>query len=418
MTSRRISVSIGLLVLGFALVHAAELPADQSAAERRIANYAAATPTDTIARLQRRIDAGEVTLTFDPQWGYLPSVLAALHIPSSSQSLVYSKTSFQIDKIAPRTPRAIYFGDDIYVGWVQKGGVLEVASVDPALGAVFYTLNQQVAEKPRFERQTHNCLQCHDSMLNTGGVPGFVVQSVYADRYGYPLPASHNPVSSDRSPLRERFGGWYVTGTHGDQLHMGNFVASQPAGEIGNARLYIDRLDLKPTGNITDLSTRINAKAYLAPGSDIVALSLLIHQTSVHNLITQALQAAGTDDAAPAAEALVRGLLLVGEQLLTAPIVGSPQFAADFAKSGPRDSKGRSLRDLDLTRRLLKYPLSYLIYSEGFDALPSSMKALVSKRLSDVLAGREERGEFAISAADRQAITEILNDTKPNFLAR
>lgn len=393
------------------------MAAPQSVAERRIAKYAAATPTDVIARLQQRIDTGDVTLTFDPQWGYLPSLLSALRIPSSSQTLVYSKTSFQIDKIAPRTPRAIYFGDDVYVGWVQKGGVLEVASVDPSLGAVFYTLNQQAADKPRFERQTHNCLQCHDSMLNTGGVPGFVVQSVYADRYGYPLPASHNPVSSDRSPFRERFGGWYVTGTHGDQLHMGNFVAPQPAGEIGNARLYIDRLDLKPTGNVTDLSARINAKAYLAPGSDIVALMLMIHQTSVHNLITQALQAADTDDAMPAAEALVRGLLFVGEQPLTAPVVGSPQFAADFAKRGPRDSKGRSLRDLDLTRRLLKYPLSYLIYSEGFDVLPASMKALVSARLNDVLEGKESRVEFAMSAADRQAIVEILRETKPSIVS-
>lgn len=412
-------LSVAAAVLGAAIVHAAEVPvaAPQSVAERRIAKYAAATPTDVIARLQQRIDTGDVTLTFDPQWGYLPSLLSALRIPSSSQTLVYSKTSFQIDKIAPRTPRAIYFGDDVYVGWVQKGGVLEVASVDPSLGAVFYTLNQQAADKPRFERQTHNCLQCHDSMLNTGGVPGFVVQSVYADRYGYPLPASHNPVSSDRSPFRERFGGWYVTGTHGDQLHMGNFVAPQPAGEIGNARLYIDRLDLKPTGNVTDLSARINAKAYLAPGSDIVALMLMIHQTSVHNLITQALQAADTDDAMPAAEALVRGLLFVGEQPLTAPVVGSPQFAADFAKRGPRDSKGRSLRDLDLTRRLLKYPLSYLIYSEGFDVLPASMKALVSARLNDVLEGKESRVEFAMSAADRQAIVEILRETKPSIVS-
>lgn len=409
-------LSVAAAILGAAIVHAAGVPVGQSAAERRIARYVAATPTDAIARLQRRIDAGEVTLAFDDKWGYLPSVLSALNIPPSSQTLVYSKTSFQIDKIAPRTPRAIYSGDDVYVGWVQKGTVLEFASVDPALGAVFYTLNQQTTDKPRFERQTHNCLQCHDSMLNTGGVPGFVVQSVYADRYGYPLPASHNPVSTDRSPLRERFGGWYVTGTHGDQLHMGNVVASQPAGEIGNARVYIEQLDLKATANVTDLSARINAKAYLAPGSDIVSLMLLIHQTSVHNLIAQALQAADTDDAAPAAEALVRGLLFVGEQPLTAQVVGSPQFAADFAKRGPRDSKGRSLRDLDLTRRLLKYPLSYLIYSEGFNALPASMKALVSARLNDVLAGKEARAEFAMSAADRQAVVEILRETKPGLL--
>lgn len=417
MARRRFGLLFAGVALVFAGVSVAKVSGFQSAAERRIAQYAAATPVDAVARLQRRIDAGEVTLAFDPKRGYLASVLAALNIPASSQTLVYSKTSFQFDKIAPRTPRAVYFADDAYVGWVQRGTVIEVATVDPSLGAVFYTLDQRETPKPSFVRQTHNCLQCHDSALNTGGVPGFVVQSVYTDRLGYPLPSSHNPVMSDRTPFRERFGGWYVTGTHGDQVHMGNVWATEAAGDIGNAKVYIGRLDLKATGNVTDLSARLNTSSYLSPGSDIAALMLLIHQTSTHNAMTQASLDAGGPNEEASAESVVRALLFIGEAPLAQTIHGSPQFAADFTRVGPRDHKGRSLRDLDLTHRLLKYPLSYLIYSEGFDGMPASVKAIVSRRLTEILSGQDDRQEFAtLTSADRQAITEILQDTKPGLL--
>lgn len=416
MQNRAFQLSCAALALacsGAAVVRVA----GQSQAAQRMAAYASATPDDAVARLQKRIDAGEVSLSFDPKLGYLPSVLAALKIAVSSQALVFSKTSFQLDKIGPWSPRAVYFGDDVYVGWVQRGTVLEVATVDPAIGAVFYTLNQQRAAAPRFERQTHNCLQCHDSVLNTGGVPGFVVQSVYVDRYGYPLPSRQNPVSSDRSPISERFGGWYVTGTHGDQVHMGNVAAPEPAGEIGNAGVYIDRLDLHKTGNVTDLSTRFNTAPYLAKTSDIVALMLLIHQTSLHNLMTQASLDAGGPNEATSAEAMLRALLFIGEAPLSEPIRGSAEFAADFTRMGPRDRRGRSLRDLDLTRRLLRYPLSYLIYSEGFDGLPPSVKAYVSRRLTAILTGADTSRDFSsLRPEDRTAILEILKDTKPELL--
>lgn len=391
--------------------------ADQSATQRRLAAYAAATPNDAISRLQARIDGGETTLRFDEKWGYLPSLLEALRIPAASQNLVFSKTSFQLDKIAPWSPRAIYFGDDVYLGWVQKGTVIEVAAVDPVIGATFYTLDQQPAAKPQFLRQTHNCLQCHDSSLNTGGVPGFMVQSVYTDRYGYPLPSPHDPVSSDRTPMRERFGGWYVTGTHGAQVHMGNMAAPEAAARIGNPRVYIQGLDLSATGNITDLSKRFNVKPYLAPTSDIAALMLLIHQTSVHNLMIQAAFDAGGPNEAASAEAVVRALLFVGEARPAEPITGSPEFAAAFAKAGPRDAKGRSLRDLDLKTRLLRYPLSYLIYSDSFDALPSSVKVAIARRLDEVLSGKDTQAAFdALSGTDRAAIREILAETKPGFI--
>ena len=410
----RAAMVVALVAAGLVRVTGA-----QSEMQKRLAAYMTAKPNDAIAKLQKKIDAGEVTLEFDAKWGYLPSLLTALKIPASSQSLVFSKTSFQLDKISPSSPRAIYFGDDVYLGWVLRGNVIEIADVDPALGAVFYTIEQQAQAKPKFDRQLHNCLQCHDSVLNTGGVPGFVMQSVYVDRYGYPLPASHNPVSSDHSPLKEKFGGWWVSGTHGAQPHMGNVVAAQAARDIGNAQVYIDGLDLKKTGNQADISARFNSKMYYRTTSDIVALSLLAHQTTLHNLMTQAALDAGTPAADASAEALVRGLLFIGESALTDRIVGSSAFAADFVAQGPRDAQGRSLRELDLKTRLMKYPLSYLIYSDGFDGLPASVKSYVGRRVADVLDGREDRKEFAtMTAAERKAVREILTETRPGLLAK
>jgi hypothetical protein len=119
-----------------------------------------------------------------------------------------------------------------------------------------------------------------------------------------------------------------------------------------------------------------------------------------------------------AGEPLVKCLLFSEETALTEPIKGTTGFASEFAGHGPRDKRGRSLRDLDLTRRLFKYPCSYLVYSAAFDALPGEVKHYVYKRLWDVLSSEDTSKDFAhLTAADRQAIVEILRDTKPGLPA-
>jgi hypothetical protein len=98
---------------------------------------------------------------------------------------------------------------------------------------------------------------------------------------------------------------------------------------------------------------------------------------------------------------------------LTEPVRGVSGFSEVFASSGPRDRKGRSLRDLDLKTRLLRYPCSYLIYSEPFDQLPEVARERLYRRLWEVLTGRDNTAKFAsLSAKDRKAILEILQDTK------
>ncbi|MGE0042241.1 MAG: hypothetical protein AB7H88_12050 [Vicinamibacterales bacterium] len=437
---RRLARWAGLAVL--LAVPAATLAVGQfpTLAEHSTIKYAESTPTDAIARLQQRIDAGEVTLTHDDgPTGYLRSLLHELDVPESSQGLVFSKTSLQLDRIAPWSPRAIYFNEDVYIGFVQNGPILEISSVDPKLGAVFYTLSQSPADKPQFHRETTTCLLCHDSSAVTGGVPGFIVRSMYTDRYGYGITAIGGGVTTDQTPIEERWGGWYVTGKSGTQAHAGNIMAPVLAHEVDNVRTYMSNVDLGAETNVTDIEERFDTTPYLRKTSDIVSLLVLAHQAYVHNLVTIAGYETrkaiyeegftpdserGPDGHAEATrrqigrivEPLVKALLFVKEAPLAAPIEGTSGFTADFQAKGKRDQQGRSLRDLDLHTRLFKYPLSYLIYSDGFNALPDLAREQIYRRLGEVLSGADQSPDFKhLSAADRGTILEILRDTKPEF---
>lgn len=394
-------------------------------------NYSKAPVNDPIARLQKALDDGATTLPYDDQHGYLPAVLDRLQVPRSSQVLVFSKTSFQRSRISPRTPRAIYFSDDMYVGWVQQGDVVELTAMDSRQGAVFYALSQEKTDKPRFVRHTDNCLVCHSSS-KTSDVPGNLVRSVYSDKAGLPVFSAGTFTTNHESPFSQRWGGWYVSGKHGKSTHMGNVCVTD--------KDYPEKLDTAAGANVTDLSTLFDTRPYLVPHSDIVALLVLEHQSHMHNLITrsgfdarmalwynEALNKAfnekpdhrsesTTRRLRNAAESLLRYLLYVDEARLDAPVEGTSGFAEQFAKLGPRDRQGRSLRDFDLQTRIFKYPCSYLIYSEQFRALPGEVKDHFYRRLYEILTGVDTKPEFAkLSTTDRQAVLEILRETVPDL---
>ena len=296
-----------------------------TAATQAAAVPSTSTPSaslDGVARLQQKIDSGELTLQFDAAHGYLSSLLKGLNVPVSSQSLVFSKSSEQEAVISPRTPRALYFNDDVYVGWVQ-GGAIELAAMNPKSGAFFYTLTQEKEARPKFERHTEKCVGCHDSSEDPSKlIPRVLMLSVLPDRQGKAI-NSAAVVTTDRSPFKERWGGWYVTGTHGRQTHMGNQTFAPAPREITSIPEYIANLDLSPGSNVTDLSGRFDTKPYLIPHSDIVALMILAHQTHVQNLImfaTYRLEAALEADtkadttslAKELAEPIVRAMLFSG----------------------------------------------------------------------------------------------------------
>jgi hypothetical protein len=383
---------------------------------------------DPITRLQYRLDHGQASLQFDDRHGYLESVLNELHISPSTQSLVFSKTSFQRELISSHRPRAIYFNDDVYVGFVRDGSVLEVATIDNQQGTTFYTISQEQREKPRFNRLTSQCLQCHESET-TRNIPGLLMRSIYPDELGRPLLAAGSYHTTDQSPFRQRWGGWYVTGTHGSMRHMGNVILEDEQ--------HPETFDRDYGANLTDLSQRFQIAPYLTPDSDIVALMVLTHQANVHNLMTQAsyevrsalsdqfainealhqpvsTRIEGTDHRiASACEPLVTAMLFSGEAAPPDPIAGTSKFTTEFSARGPADRKGRSLRQFDLTHRLFKYPCSYLIYSPQFDGLPAAAREYIYRRLLEVLSGKDQSAAFKnLSLDDRQAILQILRETK------
>jgi hypothetical protein len=377
--------------------------------------YTTGKRTDRVALLIDRIERGETTLEHDGARGYLESLLAALEIDPSSQTLVYSQTSLQSQLIGPKTPRAIYFNDDVYVGYVQ-GAPLEIAALDPSLGPVFYLLEQSPA-KPAFSAELGRCLSCHDSYsLTGGGVPRFIVGSGYTGTTGMLVSHEGWILISDRTPLKSRWGGWYVTGRHGSQVHLGNIVIESLQD--------FERLEELRVGNVDTLESLVDVEPYLTNTSDIVALLVLQHQTEVQNLITRVhydARSAAEQREEPldeTVERLLRTMLFVDAVEYTEPIAGRAEFAEQFARRAVRDSQGRSLRDFDLTRRLFRHPLSYVIHSPAFDALPADVKSTIYGRLNQVLTGTDSSEDFAhLAAADRAAILEILRATKPDFAA-
>ncbi|MCI0539314.1 MAG: hypothetical protein L0Z50_29250 [Verrucomicrobiales bacterium] len=244
-------------------------------------NYRTAPDCDPVSKLQQRLDRGGVKLVYEPGRGYLKSVLELLDVPISSQSLVFSKTSFQFRKISPQTPRALYFNDDVYVGWVKDGKALEIISFDPNQGVIFYILNERHVEKPAFERAELDCTQCH-VVAATRGVPGVLLRSIYVKPTGTQATQAGSFTTGHESPLSERFGGWYVTGTHGKQTHMGNVFVQN----LGHSEQLAEQPDRAAGANITDLSKKFDTSPYLTAHSDIVAQLTQAHQTQMHNLIT------------------------------------------------------------------------------------------------------------------------------------
>lgn len=378
-------------------------------------SYSRTAPENVITRLQRELDSGETQLSFTDKFGYLPALLEELKIPLSSQMLTFSKTSLQRPLIDPQRPRALYFNDDAYVGYVQKG-LIEMIVPDEKLGLVFYTLEQKPGQ-PQFRRQVARCMTCHSS-TRTQNIPGLLVRSMFVDPEGQPVISAGSYRTDHSSPLAQRWGGWYVTGTHGAARHLGNF-------HLPSARRPRQPVENQDGLNLLTLSKLTGIAAYPTAHSDIVALMVLEHQIDAHNLIVRTNYAWQIDvqqgaeqkaDALWRAEAaqLVRHLLFETEVELEYPIKGTSAFTAEFTAQGTVDSEGRSLRQFDLQRRLFRYPCSYMIESASFQALPEVVRLDIYRRLRMMLTGRDAAAALQkLSDTDRQNLLMILPETLP-----
>jgi hypothetical protein len=379
--------------------------------------YTTAPVDNPVVAVNQKLRDGTIQFTLDGRGGYLQSALQALDIPVDSQMLVFSATSLQARLINPGNPRALFFNDRVVLGYVRNGEILEVAAQDATQGIVFYTLEQKAAGAIQFQR-VNTCLGCHLN-ADTLGVPGLLMFSTTPASDTRP---ARSAAMDHRMPLKDRWGGWFVTGSSGGAGHIGNDV---PA------------LDGRPGRELSSASGLFDPEGFRATTSDIAALMVFSHQIYMTNLITRAgWEARAADPAlhppfvtAPGEDAriaevmtgvaneVVDYMLFVDETRLTDAVRGASGFAERFSAAGPRDKKGRSLHELDLSRRLMKYPCSYLIYSPAFDRLPPAARDPIYRRLWEILSGNERVARYrsALSLADRRAIVEILRDTKPGL---
>lgn len=361
-------------------------------------NYSQASPTDPIAQLQKQLEGGEIKLQREGESGVLKDLLRVLKVPVSSQLLVFSKSSANARFIKPQTPRAVYFNDHVYVGWVPGSPAIELSAVDSTLGGTFYNLHQSAGAVPVIRRD-ESCLLCHLTR-STLRVPGHLVRSFTTDALGE-LRTGWSRITHD-SPYQKRWAGWYVTGRASELNHLGNVFGTQPPASEAVAK----------TGTV-ELSPTCQKTRYLFPQSDILPHLVLDHQAHGHNLITRLSYEVRLEKPVTALEPLVRYLLFLNEPPLPGPISGNAEYLTWFEQQGPHDAQGRSLRQFDLQTRLFKYRLSYLVYSNAFDALPELTRSEIYARIKECLsASNEQHPGGSLPPEERQAIMAILRVTK------
>lgn len=428
------AVALGVAVAGGALASGQKPDAWGEVLDQHPSiQYATRPTTDRVGKLGQALAHGARTLQRDARSGYLLSALEALNVPAGSQVLVFSKTGVQAAYTSPQNPRALYFDESVAVGYVPGAPVLEFAAHDPQQGVVFYTIDQTAAT-PVLSRRT-SCLACHVS-ATTLNVPGLIARSHTVGEDGTVL-LQVGPTNdvNHTTPHTERWGGYFVTSEgaaapYAQRGHLGNITFSERGNTTNGA--FIDWLYGSP-----------ESRAYPLPTSDIVSLLMFDHQTHAINLMTRlnwesrvasnlhsafsadqasALQASSVR--ANASDATVRGLanelaeylLFTREAPLPVPLIPRPGFAEYLAARTPQDRRGRSFGQLDLENRLLRYPCSYLVYSEAFDGLAPALKDAVYHRMVELLSGVHAPADYArVSADDRRAVLEILRATKPDF---
>jgi hypothetical protein len=413
---RRAVLVAGLTVAAVAVAYGNRAAVSAINLDDPAIQYNTRMPRDAVSYLNQRIQLGEVHLRYERPQGYLRSVLEALDVPVESQLVVFSKTSFQSERISPTNPRSIFFNDSVVVRYVRGAPLLELAAEDPRQGMMFFSMSQNPAGAPHANRDP-NCLPCHVSGESMG-VPGTLMRSVYPDTDGKTISALGTFLTDDRSPFTQRWGGWYVTGETGTLRHMGNAAVKEGKN--------LEPLAGDESQPLNSLNGRFDTQGYLTPYSDVVALMVFEHQMHMINLFTrlgwEVRVAEGEDGEArgkaakvvrDASRELADYMLFADEKPLPSKVGGTSGSAEKFSSEGPKDSQGRSLRQFDLQRRLMKFPCSYMIYSSAFDALPDDLKDATYARMWRILSG-EERGKryAALTLEDRRAIVEILRGTK------
>lgn len=315
--------------------------------------------------------------------------------------------------ISPANPRALYFNEDVYVGFIP-GGKIEILSLDPELGGIFYIFPIPRAGEAVQPERSARCMNCH-SGADSRYVPGLVLQSVVPAPGGGSLDAFRKEETGHQIPYDQRFGGWYVTGQGALTNHWGNLIGRMRDGEISKQMI--------------EPGERCDFGKYLLPKSDLLAHLLLEHQAGFVNRVVEAsyrtryllhtsegrLKAAQNAELDAQARELVRYILFAEEPPLPKGGIGSDSsLKTAFLRNRRAASNGRSLKDFQLRERLFEHRCSYMIYSPVFTALPSEMKTRVIRLLDDALRN-EDKTYTHLAPEEKRMIRTILEETWSEF---
>ena len=406
MTQTPLILLLGLLIAGRAVA----LP-NYHELDRPPHNYWQRTPTDRFSRLKADLESRRIPLDHTSEKAFVSSLLKVLDIPASSQLLVFSTTSLQLSRISASNPRALYFSEDLYLGYVP-GGRIEVVSLDPELGGVFYILDIPRDEQPLRVERSNRCMNCH-AATETQFVPGLLVKSVIPGPNRGSLDAFRQDQIGHGVPFAERFGGWYLTGVHGITNHWGNLTGRlSPEG--------LTKIPVPP-------GKSFEFDRYPVATSDILSHLLHEHQAGFVNRVIEASYRARTylhdsegrlnseqaEELDKQASLLTRYLLFADEAPLPeAGVEGDAAFKTDFLRDRRIADNGSSLKDFDLATRLFKHRCSYMIYSAVFQGLPSAMKERVYRQLSEALRADQTDREYGyLPAREKLEIRAILKET-------
>ncbi|WDE98780.1 hypothetical protein PQO03_13135 [Lentisphaera profundi] len=394
--------------------------------ETALINYENRQANNDIETLNKALLEKKVKLDFHSRRGFLDALLKELDIPINSQTLIFSKTSFHRKQIYPSNPRALYFNDEIYVGWVPGTKLLEIAISDPELGAVFYTLEQKQNETIQFKRDD-SCLSCHVSS-RTLNEPGFFIRSVFPDESGEPISRLGSDTIDHSSDIGSRWGGWYVTGKK-TEIHRGNTIYTKDSKRIAQPHKAL---------TTHDLNKFFNPDKYLAQSSDIEALMVLEHQVQMHNIFTQRNfqaikmieaeksinRALGESGRRPLTEKILHNAsdqileyMLFTDEIPLRAIEGNANFKEEFAKDKISGKNGDSLYKLSFKERISELPCSWLIYSQAFKGLQPDLKKIVLKQLEQILTAEDIPINFIHLRKSRSRIHQLLLETLDGYPA-
>jgi hypothetical protein len=372
--------------------------------KNQIHRYHQITPRDPFSKFMEKVEKGVVMLNYKSDHAYLNSLLKELGISPYSQLLVYSTTSLQLSRISPRNPRAIYFSDDIYVGYVP-GGQIEIIGIDPQLGAIPYIFNLPQAQDtthPKIYR-SKRCMNCHASK-EMGGAPGLLVGSVIPGPGGGTIDAFRRNIFGHDIPFAKRFGGWHITGENPFPQSWANQTGMMKSGQIHKI--------LNPPGKYFTWDN------YPVQGSSLIPHLLLEHQVGFTNLCIFAtykfreLNDSKEDFIQEQTDQLLSYILFEKEATLPESIIDKKtRYVMDFEGKMYPDSGQNSLRQLNLVSRILDLRCSYMIFSNSFSGLPIPIKNVLSQKLFNLLSSQQDKlpSKFSYLKKDeREKIKKIL----------